>query len=118
MPKFELDGEKIEENQDGVPFLTLQWRKHRSYPRPARTDQYAAYRFHPIMGILEDEGTDQEFHRPDIYSDELPSDEEAAMLFDGMRPEKQEEEQRKQDEAIDKELEEEAVEPVEEYNFG
>ena len=101
----------IEENQDSVPFLTLAWRKHRGCKRPPKAHQYAAYRFHPVMGILEDEGTDMEFHRPDIYSDELPTEEEATALFDGIRA---------QDKAIQQEdkAQEEELEPQDEYEFG
>ena len=63
------------------------------------------------MGILEDEGTDMEFHRDDIYSDDLPTEEEATALFDGIRA---------QDKAIQHEekAQEEELEPQDEYEFG
>ena len=101
----------IEENQDGVPFLTLAFRKHRGCKRPPKKEQYAAYRFHPVMGILEDEGLDVDFNREDIYSDDLPSEEEAAALFDGIRVHD------KTVQAEEKEQEEE-LEPQDEYEFG
>ena len=107
----------IEENQDGVPFLCLSWGKHRSCVRPPKNEQYAAYRF-CALGILEDEGTDMDLNRPDIYSDDLPTQEEAEALFGETSPIKQEKEQQKIDDAQDKKLEEESLEPVEEYNFG
>lgn len=107
----------IEENQDGVPFLTLSWGKHRSCVRPPKNEQYAAYRF-CALGILEDEGTDLDLNRPDIFSDDLPSQEEAEALFGDTSPIKQEKEQQKENDAQEKKLEEEALEPVEEYNFG
>ena len=107
----------IEENQDGVPFLTLSWSKHRSCVRPPKNEQYAAYRF-CALGILEDEGTDLDLNRPDIYSDDLPTQEEAEALFGETSPIKQEKEQQKEDDAQEKKLEEESLEPVEEYNFG
>ena len=107
----------IEENQDGVPFLTLSWGKHRGETRPPKSEQYAAYRF-CSLGILEDEGTDLDLNRPDIYSDDLPSQEEAESLFGDTSPIKQEKEQQKSDAAQEKQLEEEALEPVEEYDFG
>jgi biopolymer transport protein ExbD len=101
----------IEENQDGVPFLTLAWRKHRGCKRPPKAHQYAAYRFHPIMGILEDEDTEYDFNRTDIYSDDLPSEEEATALFDGIRA---------QDKAaqVEEKAQEEELEPQDEYEFG
>ena len=107
----------IEENQDGVPFLTISWGKHRGETRPPKAEQYAAYRF-CSLGILEDEGTDLDLNRPDIYSDDLPTQEEAEALFGNTSPIKQEKEQQKEDDAQDKKLEEESLEPVEEYNFG
>ena len=107
----------IEENQDGVPFLTLSWSKHRSCVRPPKNEQYAAYRF-CALGILEDEGTDLDLNRPDIYSDDLPTQEEAEALFGETSPIKQEKDQHKEDDAQEKKLEEESLEPVEEYNFG
>lgn len=107
----------IEENQDGVPFLTLAWSKHRSCVRPPKNEQYAAYRF-CALGILEDEGTDLDLNRPDIYSDDLPTQEEAEALFGETSPIKQEKDQQKEDDAQEKKLEEESLVPVEEYNFG
>jgi hypothetical protein len=107
----------IEENQDGVPFLTLSWSKHRSCVRPPKNEQHAAYRF-CALGILEDEGTDLDLNRPDIYSDDLPTQEEAEALFGETSPIKQEKEQQKIDDAQEKQLEEDALEPVEEYDFG
>ena len=61
---------RIEENQDGVPYLTGAWHKHRNGDRPSKENQYFAYRFHPILGLPEDEGTKYEFNKSDIYSDD------------------------------------------------
>ena len=59
-----------------------------------------------------------DLNRPDIYSDDLPTQEEAEALFGSTSPIKQEKEQQKIDDAQEKQLEEEALEPVEEYDFG
>ena len=74
---------KIEENQDNIPYLTGSWYKHRNGDRPSKENQYFAYRFHPILGLPEDEGTDLELSRPDIYSDDLPDVEESGSSLFG-----------------------------------
>ena len=62
---------RIEENQDGVPYLTGAWYKHRNGDRPSKENQYFAYRFHPVLGLPEDEGTELELNKSDIYSDDM-----------------------------------------------
>lgn len=76
---------RIEENQDGVPYLTGAWYKHRNGDRPSKENQYFAYRFSPILGLPEDEGTEYEFNKPDIYSDDTEDTEESNTdLFEAL----------------------------------
>lgn len=71
---------RIEENQDGIPYLTGAWHKHRNGDRPTKENQYFAYRFNPVLGLPEDEGTKYEFNKSDIYSDDT-SDAVDSELF-------------------------------------
>lgn len=78
----------IEHNQDGVPYLTGAWSKHRGPAEPSKKDKYFAYRFHPVLGILEDEDTEYEYSVPDIYSVEAEPEEAQAGLFLNSDPNK------------------------------
>lgn len=62
---------KIETNQDDIPYLTGAWYKHRGGDRPPKECMSFAYRFHPLLGIPEDEDTEYDYHKPDIYSDNM-----------------------------------------------
>jgi hypothetical protein len=74
----------IEHNQDGVPWLTFYWNKNRGEIEPPRKYKYCAYRFHPILGILEDEDTPHDMSVSDIYSVDLPDEEEASLFKDNL----------------------------------
>ena len=71
--KRELDiliFQKIELNQDEVPYLTMKWDKHRDETPPDKEDRYTAYRFSgPVLGIIEDYNTEKDYSVKDIYSD-------------------------------------------------
>ena len=65
---------KIEQNMDDISYLTGAWFKHRDGDRPPPENMYFAYRFHPVLGLQEDEGTELELNKPDIYADNLYED--------------------------------------------
>lgn len=107
----------IESNQDHASFLTGYIGKHRNEPMPSAPDRYFSYRFHPVLGILEDEGTDMDLHRPDIYADDIPSNEEAALLFERVKEQERKDSYNKQQEQ-EMGLYDEDVQAQEEYVFG
>lgn len=97
----------IEHNQDGVPWLTMYWNKHRHEVEPTKKDKYCAYRFHPILGILEDEDTPHDMSVSDIYSVDLPNEEENSLFKENILNKKE----------IDEKEEKEEEEKEEEFSF-
>lgn len=96
----------IESNQHGVPYLTMYWNKHRGETEPTKEDKYCAYRFNPILGILEDEDTDSIMYCNDIFSDDPPDELEMKSLAHKNILDKQREEEDRKEKEEEKEPEE------------